>query len=605
MQQSPHSFHIPVMGTGHSADTPIRVAHLGINSVISLVDDILLDNIREYYSRKLDLPYFKIARDEMDARAKRITAYLDMVNDIVQKKMEDVKKQPFGVFNDKKTYFELLPEDSYLKKAYLMLLDMNTGPDKKRLEEELTSNMKPGSIDVNIMVKLDKENTGRNGKTLSEEFSDAKAALRGYANSQLQSCIVFSAGLNKSLFNYMTQFRDFYRDATGDVKKKIVIKVSDLRSALIQGKFLAKNGLEIHEFRIESGLNCGGHAFPTNGTLLPNLLQEFKEKRDKLANEFRSAVEKYYDKFSWDLPKSWEKSKPLVTVQGGIGTSGEVRRLSEDFMMDLTGWGSPFLLTPEATCIDPPSSNVLKNAGRNMLYLSGVSPLGVPFNNVHNTGSEIWTRKRIETGKPGSPCPKGYLRNNTEFTKKVICVASRKYQKLKLAEISGSDIPEEEKENQRVSVLEKTCICHHLGNGALVALGIRNGKRDPQSVCPGPNLAWFDKTYTLKEMIDHIYGRGRSLVSSDRPHMFANEIIMYVDYFEKQVGECKYSDSEIKRLRKFKSNLDNGMAFCLEIAKRKPYQNENLASIPVIVGEQKSRMKSIYKDFEKKAGKMN
>ena len=51
-----HTFHIPVMGTGHSVDTPIRVAHLGITSVISLVDDILLEKTRKYYNEKYGLP---------------------------------------------------------------------------------------------------------------------------------------------------------------------------------------------------------------------------------------------------------------------------------------------------------------------------------------------------------------------------------------------------------------------------------------------------------------------------------------------------------------------------------------------------------------------
>ena len=43
-----HMFHIPVMGTGHSIDTPIRVAHFGISSVISLVDDLLLGEEHEH-----------------------------------------------------------------------------------------------------------------------------------------------------------------------------------------------------------------------------------------------------------------------------------------------------------------------------------------------------------------------------------------------------------------------------------------------------------------------------------------------------------------------------------------------------------------------------
>ena len=41
-----HKIHIPVMGICYTADTPIRVAHLGITSVISLVDDGLLEEYR-------------------------------------------------------------------------------------------------------------------------------------------------------------------------------------------------------------------------------------------------------------------------------------------------------------------------------------------------------------------------------------------------------------------------------------------------------------------------------------------------------------------------------------------------------------------------------
>ena len=280
-----HTFYIPVMGTGHSADTPIRVAPFGISSVISLVDDILLEKIRRYYSEMYNLPYFKIPRDEKDGRAKRITAYLDTVREVVAIKMEAIRKQPFFVLNDKKKYFELLPDESLLKKAYTKLLKMAAGSEREALEKDLTHKMYPGSIDVNIMVKLDRTNFNGNGHPLPDEFSDAKAALRGYADSSLSSGIVLSAGMNQSLFNYMTRFRDFYRNKWGEIKKKIIIKVSDFRSALIQGKVLARKGLEISEFRIESGLNCGGHAFPSNGNLLPALLREFKEKREQLAEE--------------------------------------------------------------------------------------------------------------------------------------------------------------------------------------------------------------------------------------------------------------------------------------------------------------------------------
>jgi len=595
-----HNFHILVMGMGHSVDTPIRVAPFGIASVISLVDDILLENIRKYYSEKYGLPYVKLARNEPDGRTKRITAYLETVRKIVQTKMEAIREQPFFEANDKDKYFDLLPEKTPLKKAYNKLLGMKAGPERDCLAEELTRKMQPGSIDVNIMVKLDRINFDSKGNPLGDEFSDAKAALRGYANSGLRSGIVFSAGINQKLFSYMTRFRDFYRDETGGVKKQIILKVSDFRSALIQGRFLARKGLEVHEFRIESGLNCGGHAFPSNGNLLPCVLQEFKEKRELLATEFKPLIQKYYKGMGWPYPESALKSRPLITAQGGIGTHGEVRRLREDFGMDLTGWASPFLLVPEATCVDGSTLKLLEQAGEQELYVSDVSPLQIPFNNLHGTGSERWTCNRVAAGKPGSPCPKHFLAVNTEFTERPLCLASRRYQKRKLEEISSMAISDEEKQRLSREVVEKVCVCEHLGNGALIALGIANEKTAPQSICPGPNIAWFNRTYTLKEMVDHIYGRSPSLVPSQRPHMFAKEIVMYTDYFEKQVARCTHTPRELKTLEEFKTNLEEGLDACLAVARRQPYERENLASIPSCVREQKARLRLICDGLEKK-----
>ncbi|MFV9644378.1 MAG: hypothetical protein ACNYWU_01010 [Desulfobacterales bacterium] len=598
MQNYYHTFHIPVMGTGHSVDTPIRVAPFGITSVISLVDDILLERIRKYYSKKFGLPYSKIQRNAVDGRAKRTTAYLDMIHEIVQIKMENIKKQPFFKENDKTKYFELLPDKSWLKIEYNKLLEMKAGLKRNVLAKDLTSRMQPGSIDVNIMVKLDRIYHD-NILPISDEFSDAKTALRGYADSSLESAIVFSAGINQRLFDYMTRFKDFYRNKTGEIKKKIILKVSDFRSALIQGKFLAKKGLEVYEFRIESGLNCGGHAFASNGILLPSLLKEVKEKRDCLTAKFLPLIQKYYKKMGWEYPEKGLSARPVITVQGGIGTNGEDRRLREQFGMDLTGWASPFLLVPEATCVDAPTRDLLKQAGKEDLYLSDVSPLEIPFNNIHKCGSEIWTNKKVAKGKPGSPCAKGFLISNTEFTKQPICLASSQYQKIKLEEIRNMEISAKEKERLIQKVVEKACLCDHLGNGALIALGIAGEKNSPQSICPGPNIAWYDRLYPLKEMVNHIYGRGRSLVPSKRPHMFAAEIVMYVDYFEKLATHNAYTQIEIKRLREFKDNLEQGMDICLDIAKMKPYHGENLSSIPPCVEEQRKRLRVIYASFKK------
>jgi hypothetical protein len=588
------------MGIGHSVDTPIRVAPLGIASVISLVDDVLLEKIRKYYCEQYGFAYVRLGRNEPDGRAKRITAYLEIVREIVQLGLERIRRQPFFEVNDKSRYFELLPEEADLKQEYNRFFKMDAGDERDAWAEVLTQRMRPGSIDVNIMVKLDAVNCDRKGSPLGEEFSDAKAALRGYANSRLRSGIVFSAGMNPTLFNYMTRFRDFYRDERGEIKKRIILKVSDFRSALIQGRFLAKRGLEVDEFRVESGLNCGGHAFPTNGRLLPCLLQEFKEKRELLTVELKPLVHRYYEKMGWSYPVSASNSPVLVTVQGGIGTHGEASRLREGFGMDLTGWASPFLLVPEATCVDAATRRLLAEAGNKDLFVSDVSPLEIPFNNVHKTGSETWTSKRVSAGRPGSPCPKRFLQNNTEFSQKPICLASRKYQERKLAEIDGTAVPDREKRRLREKVVQKTCVCEHLGNGALIALGMADEVAAPPLVCPGPNIAWFKTTYTLREMVDHIYGRGPCLVPTERPHMFAAEIVMYVDHFERQVASCSCSARELKTLEEFKQNLESGMNFCLAEALKPPYPGENLASIAPCVETQRVRLRGIVRRLEER-----
>ena len=76
---SAHTFHIPVMGTGYTIDTPIRVAHYGISSAISIIDHRLTEQMRQYYSDLYEIPYHPIDLDDDDSRAKRITAYLNLV----------------------------------------------------------------------------------------------------------------------------------------------------------------------------------------------------------------------------------------------------------------------------------------------------------------------------------------------------------------------------------------------------------------------------------------------------------------------------------------------------------------------------------------------
>ena len=52
MTQLAHTFHIPVMGTAFTIDTPLRIAKYGISSVVSIGDDELCEVMREHYSTK-------------------------------------------------------------------------------------------------------------------------------------------------------------------------------------------------------------------------------------------------------------------------------------------------------------------------------------------------------------------------------------------------------------------------------------------------------------------------------------------------------------------------------------------------------------------------
>ncbi|MDH5598586.1 MAG: hypothetical protein OEY34_05650, partial [Cyclobacteriaceae bacterium] len=266
-----HTFHIPVMGIGFTIDTPLKVAHLGMDSVISLVDDILLEKLRKMYCTKHQIPYQEISNKIEDFRSKRITSYLNLINDLAEKKYKELLDVTFEKSNEIKAYFHMLPDSSTIKKEFNKLTEkyFNLPEIKNWIKENLTM----GSIDVNIMTKVDKDNYHKNEK-LPVEYNDAHAALRGFAQSDLCSSVVLSAGMNPRLYSYLEHFDDFFPDEKGYIRKKIILKVSDYRSALIQGKFLAKKGIWISEYRIESGLNCGGHAFATEGYLLGPVLSE-------------------------------------------------------------------------------------------------------------------------------------------------------------------------------------------------------------------------------------------------------------------------------------------------------------------------------------------
>lgn len=546
------------MGIGFTIDTPVRVAHLGISSVISLVDDILIEKMREFHCRQMNVPFQGISSRIEDFRAKRITAFLDLMDKAVKEKVEALKESVHRKGGELEKYMEMLPDTSELKQRFQQFVKDHSPAS---IKEWVSQHLPVGSIDVNIMTKLDRA-IYKNKEKLPAEFNDAHSALRGFANSSVNASLVLSAGMNPRLYAYLEEFEGFYPDETGNFSKKIILKVSDFRSALIQGKFLAKKGLWVSEYRIESGLNCGGHAFATQGYLMGPILEEFKNQRAVLINEtfpvFCQAL-KSKNRFYPD-----EAPHIKVTAQGGVGTASEHQFLLDHYQLDSVGWGTPFLLVPEVSNIDQETLQLLKNAGEDDLYLSNISPLGVPFNTVKGNSKDVEKDQMINTGTPGSICTKRYASLNDEYTERPICTASRQYQTLRIEELKHKELCFTDYIKEYKTITEKSCICVGLGTSALLANDLDTKHEGPGvSVCPGPNLAWFGEEASLLQMTDHIYGRNNLIHDDSRPHVFINELRLYVNYLETQLQQPANvtEKKQIEYFSGFTRNLQEGIRY--------------------------------------------
>lgn len=560
-KQKLHSFHIPVMGLAYTIDSPIKVAHYGISSVLSIVDDDLIEKMTAFYSKKFEKPYHEITQKIEDYRAKRITTYLDLVSDIVQKKFENFKTELCENKEALEQYINMLPTQSEVRSGLQNLIE-DGFELKNKVSDYIERHLSPGSIDVNIMTKVDKENFDKN-EPLPVIYNDAHAALRGFANSKLSSSIILSAGMNPRLYSYFESFSDFYADANNQLKKKIILKVSDFRSAMIQGSFLAKKGLWVSEYRIESGLNCGGHAFATEGILLGPILEEFKQKKQELiANNFQMMNKALELK---NLPTVAEPFSMEITVQGGVGTAAEHDFLMENYNMDSVGWGSPFLLVPEATTLDAETRTLLAKAEEKDLYLSNISPLGIPFNTIRGTSNEFFKQQRIDKDKAGSSCPKKFLALSKDSKGKGICTASKKYQDTKLDELDAikADLTDRIYQKRKDSITEKACLCVGLANSSYLDHEIKiKGEAQGVVICPGPNMAYFNQEISLEKMINHIYGRANVMPFEDRPNLFVKEIELYFDYLTKEIdNHTEITNAVLKKWNNFKANLILGIEY--------------------------------------------
>ena len=169
-----HTFHIPVLGLAYTIDSPVKVARYGIDSVVSIIEDRLIELMRMHYYKQTDKPYTPITPKDHDFRARRITDYLNLINDIVKTQLEKLAATAFEAGSEICKYFDMLPDGHRLRLLYTEMMSTSDRNRKTLLDDVLRKHVRAGRIDVNIMTKVDKNNYDTNGDILADS-SDALA----------------------------------------------------------------------------------------------------------------------------------------------------------------------------------------------------------------------------------------------------------------------------------------------------------------------------------------------------------------------------------------------------------------------------------------------
>ena len=255
-------------------------------------------------------------------------------------------------------------------------------------------------------------------------------------------------------------------------------------------------------------------------------------------------------------------------MQGGIGTAAEDDFLLRYYLLDGTGWATPFLLVPEVTNVDRNQLEKLLRPARRRLperQLAVGRSLLEPAHVGERGGPPPAQRS---PASPEAPAPRAMRQFNTEFTEAPICTASRTYITRKLEHLAEENLTEEQLAFTRQSVLAKSCICHDLAGGVTLNYDI-----DPTAtpaICCGPNIVNFSKIATLEEMVGHIYGRLCLLANSERPNMFVQELRLYVEHLHQEIKRFSIGLSRRPQgyFATFKENLLAGVDYYRGLAKQ-------------------------------------
>ena len=100
-------------------------------------------------------------------------------------------------------------------------------------------------------------------------------------------------------------------------------------------------------------------------------------------------------------------------------------------------------------------------------------------------------------------------------------------------------------------------------------------------ICPGPNMAYFDKEVSLSEMAKHIYGNAIVMTDENRPNLFVKELKMYIDYLMNEISEttADLTAGQIKKWNAFKNNMIEGIGFYQNLFSTSNYFENSLNAI--------------------------
>ena len=106
-------------------------------------------------------------------------------------------------------------------------------------------------------------------------------------------------------------------------------------------------------------------------------------------------------------------------------------------------------------------------------------------------------------------------------------------------------------------------LVHGLAATSMLKYDIKTKESQGVSICPGPNMAYFSNELSLTQMTQHIYKGIDGVVRKDRPNMFVNELLMYLDYLSNEINKHRdnWNKKSEKYLSSFISNMNDGIDY--------------------------------------------